>query len=477
MPPSILLIQPALNEAGVISLGLLSIATYLGRGGHDAKIVVLSSEDDAKRKVREYSPTVVGISYHWFIHSNVLQIAKKIKAESPDTRVLLGGFTASHFDAEILRYDKENCIDGIIRGDGEKPFLDYVSTLDPRKVENMTYRHNGQVVRKPTTYVQTDLTGFSCTAPDMDDVVDNWDKYIQRPIVKADIYRIGVSRSITIHPPEKTSRNFDVFLGKGCAYNCVYCGGCRDSHKRTSGRKRSLLRPLNEVIADIHNLRVNGIDKICIDFGPFGDESYYRKLFDRLGKTGLDVIFSPFCLPSRELVSALANTFKNCTIEISPETGSERLRKLHWGMGYAKPFYTNEKLLRLLEFISDEKENVAPLVGFIAGLPFEGEDDMMRTEFLIEKIVESYRNIFPQPSTQILYLPLFLEPGSPIDEEPEKFGMKKWRNSFEDYLHHMDSTIHGSAPHPLGVEKQGMSEREVLQRAVSFYKHLSNTAV
>jgi len=66
MPSSILLVQPALNEASVISLGLLSIATYLGLGGHDAKVVVLSSEDDTKRKVREYSPTVVGLS---LVHS------------------------------------------------------------------------------------------------------------------------------------------------------------------------------------------------------------------------------------------------------------------------------------------------------------------------------------------------------------------------------------------------------------------------
>jgi len=160
---SVLLIQPALNEAGVISLGLLSIATYLRRNGHDAKIVVLSSEDDVKRKVREYAPIAVGISYHWFIHSNVLQIAKMIKAESPGTRVLLGGFSASHFDKQILEYDEERYIDAIIRGDGERPFLDYVSTLDPRKVENLTYRHNGRIIKKPVTYTQGDLSGFSCT--------------------------------------------------------------------------------------------------------------------------------------------------------------------------------------------------------------------------------------------------------------------------------------------------------------------------
>jgi len=477
MPPSVLLIQPALNEASVISLGLLSITTYLRREGHDAKIVVLSSEDDVKRKVREYAPDVVGISYHWFIHSNVLQIAKKIKAESPDTRVLLGGFSASHFDKQILEYDEERYIDAIIRGDGEKPFLDYVSTLDPRKVENLTYRYNGRIIKKPVTYAQRDLSGLSCTAPDMNDIVDNWGKYIMHPIVKADIYRVGVPRSIGVHPPEKTSRNFDVCLGKGCAYNCVYCGGCRDVHKWSSGRECPLLRPLNEVVSDIHNLEANGVEKICIDFGPFGDESYYRKLFDRLGKTGLDVMFSPFCLPSRELVSALANTFKSCTLEISPETGSERLRKMHWEMGYAKPFYMNEKILRLLEFINDEKKNVTPLVGFIVGLPFETEDDITKTESLIEKIVRSYKNRFFQPQTQILYLPLFLEPGSPIDREPKKFGMKIWRASFEDYVQHVDSTIRGDAPHPLGVEKQGMSEKEVLQRAVSFYKRLNNMAV
>jgi radical SAM superfamily enzyme YgiQ (UPF0313 family) len=108
MPRSVLLIQPTTGEEkGVISLGLLSIATYLNKNGCDAKILVATPGDNKiESKLREYNPAVVGISHHWFVHSDAVEIAGRIKKENPGTHVLFGGFTASYFDKEILEYSE-----------------------------------------------------------------------------------------------------------------------------------------------------------------------------------------------------------------------------------------------------------------------------------------------------------------------------------------------------------------------------------
>jgi radical SAM superfamily enzyme YgiQ (UPF0313 family) len=470
MSRSVLLIQPTTGEErGVISLGLLSIAAYLNKNGYDAKILVVTTEgNEIESKLREYNPAVVGINFHWFIHSDAREIAYRIKKENPNIRVLLGGFTASYFDRQILEYSEN--VDGIIRGDGEKPFLDYVSTLNPKNVENITYRNDRKIIRKKVTYVQESLEGFSATVPDMEDIIDGWEGYLTKPIYKAGIHRVGVSSDAKLKPPVESRRDFDVFVGKGCAYNCVYCGGCRDAHVITSGRKKPIFRPTGEVIQDIRNLEANGIGKICIDFGPFGSERYYHRLLDGLGKTDLDVMFTPFRLPSVEILDAFKRIFREVTVEISPETGSESLRKRFWDAGYGKPYYPNKELLHVLERMGDIK----PIIYFITGLPFETEKDFNATMTLAEETVKKHKDIFPELQNQIACLPLFLEPASPIDRHSEEMGMKRHRTTFGDYAAHAKASGQGRAPNPLGVESREADEKDVLTRSAEFLEHMRN---
>ena len=450
-------------------MGLLSLAAYLNNNGCDAKILVATTEDNKiESKLREYNPDVVGISLHWFIHSWALEIADRVKKEDQSIRVLLGGFTASYFDRQILEYSKN--VDGVIRGDGEKPFLDYIYTLKPEKVENITYRKDGQIIKKKITYVQENLEGFAAALPDMEDIVDGWEGYLARPIHKAGIHRVGVSKDAKLKQSEESMRDFDIYVGKGCAYNCIYCGGCRDAHMITSNRRHPTFRPVNDVVQDICNLEANGIEKVCFDFGPFGSERYYHRLLAELGKTNLAVMFTPYRLPSVEMLVAFTKTFRDVTVEISPETGSENLRKRFWDMGYGKPYYSNKELLDVLEHMEDIK----PVIYFITGLPFETEKDFSATTMLAEEMTKKYKDIFPDPQSQIACLPLFLEPASPIDRHSNELGMVRHRTTFEDYAAHAMAARHGKAPHPLGVESREADENAVILRSAEFLEHMQS---
>jgi radical SAM superfamily enzyme YgiQ (UPF0313 family) len=337
-------------------------------------------------------------------------------------------------------------------------------------VDNLTYRDGGQIKRKEVTYVQEDLEGFSAAAPDMRDIVDDWEGYLKRPIYKAGIHRVGVSSDAGLKPPVESRSDFDVFVGKGCAYNCVYCGGCRDAHMITSNRKKPVFRPTGEVIQDIRNLEANGVEKICMDFGPFGSERYYRRLLADLGKTDLDVMFTPFRLPSAEMLKAFTKTFRNATVEISLESGSESLRKRFWNAGYGKPPYSNKKLLGLLSRMG----NIRPIIYFITGLPFETEKDFKATMALAEEMAKKYKDIFPEPGSQIPCLPLFLEPASPVDRQSKKLGMRRLRKTFRDYALHAGASRSGKAKHPLGIESKEADENSILERSAEFLEHMRN---
>lgn len=115
-------------------IGLLGLADYLRRNGHAARIIHLGVEQhkygplDMGRIIAEEKPSIVGLDLHWHFQSyDVIEIARKIKTVSPQTAVLLGGFTASIFAEEILR--DFSCVDFVIRGDSEVPLVEGASPI------------------------------------------------------------------------------------------------------------------------------------------------------------------------------------------------------------------------------------------------------------------------------------------------------------------------------------------------------------
>ena len=111
-----------------LPMGLIPVADYAGRNGCPTKILhyglarLQDRDFDIITYIRELEPKVVGLSLHWFLTSNaVIRLAEKIKKAFPDIFIVLGGYTSSYFAKEIL--EDHPCVDGIVRGDGEKGFL------------------------------------------------------------------------------------------------------------------------------------------------------------------------------------------------------------------------------------------------------------------------------------------------------------------------------------------------------------------
>ncbi len=480
----ILLFQPALITRekisfSAISNGLIALALYLKQKGLKVKIChfngwTRSLEEFVQKKIFQYKPKNIGINLTWHTHCyQALKIAETAKNINKKIKVCLGGFTASFFDKEILDFVQQDSksksinpyVDCIIRGDGEKPLFKFVTEKKIPQMNTSYINKNGDFVKNSLIYTQKKLPSVGLKWR-LDKLIDNWKNYIQRGGIRTSVP--GVENKVG-HNIDKGE--FHLYVGKGCRNNCCYCGGGRDIQKLLFRRNYPIFRPLNDVIYDINQLSKNNVKTVYIDFDPDSSRKYYKKLFKKLDKKNLNLIFSALSGPiESSLLAEMDRIFNKVEIIISSETGSERLRKELLRRGFGKaPFYTNQQLVKFLEEL--KKKGFKAMVYFISGLPWETEKDWGETLKFGKKLSKNYQMLFVKSydtiiSRNLCAPPLYIEPGSPIYTNPDKFQMCLGRKSFKDYVN--DSRC----PNPnsfLGVYRYKFgSEKNVINNTKKF---------
>ncbi|MEE9586231.1 MAG: cobalamin-dependent protein [Nitrososphaerales archaeon] len=466
----VLFFQPAIGKQyGIISLGFLSLSAYLRKHGYDSRIIVLAdrdTEDLVAKKMQQFRPRVACISLHWYIHCyEAVKIADAVKKANSEVKIVAGGHTSTYFDGQIFEFTPS--IDMIIKGDGEKPLLDYMATQDPEKTENASYMKESTFISKPITYRQMTLENLSAANENMNEMVDEWDRYLKTVRVRTSA---PISSEKKVEEIETKPSEFYLYVGKGCSYNCCFCGTSKTGSTRIFARGISIFRPLEDVVKDAKNLKNNGVESLFLDFGPFTDESYFHKLFDKLAELDVDITFLPWNLPSNELISKVGESFRNFEIQISPDSGSESLRARLCQKGYHKMFYPNANLVKSVEKIAEvgSSRGAQLFLWFICGLPFETEKDYQETVELSVSMKKRFPQLFKSPQDQLNCVPLRLTPGAPIDLFPEKFGMRRLRSTFKDYYEYCKELKTDKIEHPLGLEREDLSEAEIIKRAVDF---------
>ena len=470
----VLFFQPAIgNQYGVISLGFLSLSGYLQKNGVESRIVVLADknrEDTVSKKINQFRPKIVCISFHWYIHAyEIIKIAEVVKKTDPDIKVIIGGHSSTYFDKQIL--DFTSSIDVIIKGDGEKPLLDYIISQAPQKVENISFKKNDGFVSKPITYRQVTLENLTAANENMNEMVDEWEKYITTKRVRTSA---PIASSTIVEEVETRSNEFYLYVGKGCSFNCCFCGSSKTGNSRIFNRGTAIFRPIEDVTKDAVMLKNNGVENLFIDFGPFNDESYFLKLFEQLSPLDMGIVYLPWNLPSTKIISKLSKSFRDFEIQISPDSGSERLREYLCSKGYHREFYSNALLEKSIAKIAEvgSSRGSQLLLWFICGLPFESEEDYQETLKLSISMKKRYPQLFNSVQDQLNCVPLRLTPESPIDLWPEKFNMVKLRSTFKDYYIYCQDLITGKIKHPLGLERNDLSEADVIKRAVHYKENI-----
>jgi radical SAM superfamily enzyme YgiQ (UPF0313 family) len=426
----------------LVPMGLFALADFLQRKGISTQIVHMGVERAENRDfsilsyLKEKTPRMVALDLHWHHQSfDVMETAKAIKATFPEVYVLLGGLTASFFHEEILK--NFSTVDGIIRGEAETPMVELAQAVllgkeDFFSIPNLTWRRMDRILVNPLSYVasEKELNDLSFTNFSL---LENFDTYLHNvgqpfcgkaaPKNKNWIY--------SLRPPP-----YHLPVGRGCPVQCTWCGGGIQHQETMSGRKEVIFRGVENVLQSIKDAISYGYKTLHISFDPYPHRpEYYLRLFSRIRaeKLSMDCYFESFGLPTIDFIKAFKETFpgRGSLISLSPDVGSERLRRLHKGYPYS-----NRALVENLQQM--EEHQVRCDLFFTLGVPFETEEDLQQTIRFQKKIRQRFRNV-----RAIHMFTIEMEPNSPWYLDPDAYGVQTSLQSFMDFYHY-----HSEAKNP-----------------------------
>jgi anaerobic magnesium-protoporphyrin IX monomethyl ester cyclase len=165
---------------------------------HWKEFTIKQNKEEVATECSRYD--VVAFScYIWNI-TQTLEVAKRIKAINPQTKILLGGPEVSYEWEEMIKHD---CVDYIITGEGEIPFHQFLYNYpDVSLVPNLAWKKNGELyyMERDTMYDMSNFIGVNPYMYDPSEDLYNKISYIE------------------------TSR--------GCPYKCEFCLASLDNKVR-----------------------------------------------------------------------------------------------------------------------------------------------------------------------------------------------------------------------------------------------------
>ncbi len=412
-------------------VGLLGLADFLRGHQYSTRVVHLGVEKmkygevNLDKIIAEHQPALIGLGLHWHFQSfDVIETARKIKRDHPDIAVVLGGFTASAFAEEILRTFE--CIDFVIRGDAEIPLREligqYRASRNYQQVPNLAFRESGAVRMNPISYVgdartldEICYTDFTLMK-DYPTFIDCFSRYVHLEDISEKLQKRLIGQE----------KMFPVFLGRGCTYNCFFCGGGSSGQKNNNNRVGVYLRPVKAVVDSLKDLQRFGFETAALALDPppvAPREEYYLEVFEgmRNENISLTVEVERYHLPSRKFIKRFHELPKpDSWITLSPGCHDEELRRKN---GLYR--YSNAELEKCLGVM--EEEGVNSLVCFSAGAPFEHESDLKQMGRYLRRLARKFKRVRCRTSM------IEIEPQSPISSNPKAYGVKPRRSTFMDY--------------------------------------------
>lgn len=436
-------------------IGLLAIAEFLHRNGYKTRILHLGIEKIAnpyfslQKYLKTINVKIIGLSLHWHFQSyDAIQIVREIKLLKPDIFIVLGGFTASYFYEEII--NNFDSVDAIIRGDGEIPLLQLMKEIFKEKrnfytIPNLTWRNGNKIIINKMDYSTQSENLEDLNFTNLE-VLNNYFLYIQYSRIPW-FWIKGFKENFNLALSKL--RIFPLLITMGCPVTCSFCGGSKFSQKIISGRTGIAIRSVDKVIESMVAVKKYGYDAILINYFPFNESrSYFTKWFDgvKSKNINIDCIVECWDLPPDWFIQLFKSTFLNSVeslIVISPDTGSERIRKLNKGF-----YFSNTQLYATLEYAESLKVSVE--LCFAIGTPFETLEDIKITNIFQDSLKKRFKDI------KIRTAFIELDPACQMYIDPQQYGIIKTRDSFADYLKsHSDDKSNSFSSSYLGYFKKG----------------------
>ncbi len=383
--------------------------------------LLLQPTFDFKRWLRSHhAPRLVMVDLHWYEHSfGAIAVAQAVKAVWPQVPLVLGGLTASIFAAEIMEHFPE--VDYVIGGDAEAPLRLLAEhccrdhSLPLSDIPNLTYQENGQIRQNPRTYhaSATDLDQLDFVTTSW---LHHWESYAA----------LQYSGAGTMALRQPRLRGHWLSIGRGCVFDCIFCGGSKTAHQQFAGREGIVLRSVGRVTEDIQRLHAGGFHQIAFSLDlAILPSAYWQELFSLLRERDVHIgLYNEFFqLPSDEFLEVFAKTADpaHTEVAISPLSGNEEIRRRNG------KFFSNQRLLRVLERL--KQHGIPIFVYFSLNLPGEIPQTFKETLELATQI----GRLYPPRLLRMLNSCHTLDPLSAMSRTPEAFGVQVHYRTFQDY--------------------------------------------
>lgn len=247
-------------------LGLLYLAAVLEQGGVEVDVHDFQADfvdwDAIENTIAASFYPFFGITGTTPVISSAYRIAGLVKKHHPQAQVVMGGVHVTALPREAL--ERPEC-DVVIRGEGEKALLQWVTGTPLHSIEGLSFRHNGQIIHNQP-----------------DGLVANLDEIPPPAFHKLDLkrYKPAVGAYKRLPAINMTST-------RGCPAHCTFCNSANIPLRRRSAEKI-----FTEMDMLVNTFKVREIQFYDDTFTVF--PSNIKKLCSLIIENRLDVTWSCF---------------------------------------------------------------------------------------------------------------------------------------------------------------------------------------
>ena len=430
-------------------IGFLSLCGHLEQAGFSTRIINLaskmlaSSRYDPEREIRSLRPKAFAVDLHWLPHvQGSLAIGKLIKKHHPDIPVIYGGYSATYFADELIRFP---FVDYVVKGDStEHPLVLLMHAINANsaldKIPNLTYKDDkGWVYSNEISHVPINI----------DDVAADYTIPIKQTLRFFDLKAYLPFRSWAKYPITA------IFPFRGCRYNCATCGGSRFACKQVFNRHEVAVRSPEKISQELARLaKIFNAPTMIIGDIMLNGRQYAYRILDEIKRTQFrnELVFEFFTPPTTGIINRIRASAPRYNVEMSPESHDEKIRR-----AFGRPF-SNAQLEKSIQACIEQGCGRIDLF-FMIGLPGQDYQSVMDTIGYCEYLLSTYGN------HKILHpfiapLAPFIDPGSAVWEQPEAHGYKLFARTLHEHESLMNTAT--SWKQFLNYETDWMSRDEIV---------------
>ena len=301
------------------------------------------------KKVENFKPDLIAFSVLTDNYLWALNISKLIKKRYT-TPIVFGGIHPTSVPEIVMEH---NCVDFVIRGEGENALLDLITSLDKNKpfskINNLVFRKNNLVVINELRNFVSDLDSL--------------------PYPDKDLFYRFIPYS---------KQTYTIMTSRGCPFNCTYCFNHMYKKLYLDKGKYLRKRSVDNVIDELKKAKLKyGFNFVSILDDVFMFDNEWLKDFCRKYKNEINIPFR--CIGHVNFINQ-ENTFLLKTagckvIQIGVQTTCDYTRKNIINRNEINE--TIEKASRIIK-----KNNIKLEVDHILGFPYEtGKEQIEAAKF------------------------------------------------------------------------------------------------